>query len=148
LGGKAPQIDGKALGGYKIPGVATGGVIGTTGIDRGFAAGGVLKGYTPGKDIHVASSPMGPIGLSGGEGILRPEVMRAPGMTDLLHSANAAARLGGISGVKAMLREQAISLRDRTKGPIPPGEGIGFAKGGIVGGIPTVANFDGGGLFD
>src|SRR5690606_25097621 len=130
LGKKAPQINAGALRGFKIPGVATGGVVGRTGIERGYAAGGVLPGYTPGRDIHIAQSPMGPIGLSGGEGILRPEVMRVPGMTDFLHAANRQARHGGISGVKAMMRGTSLTAHRRSSISDYPAEGTYFNKGG------------------
>lgn len=45
-----------------------------------YAAGGVLPGYTPGRDIYDFYNPqVGTLRLSGGEGILRPEVVRALG---------------------------------------------------------------------
>ncbi|MFJ8384740.1 CHAP domain-containing protein [Streptomyces sp. NPDC094438] len=52
-----------------------------------FAHGGVVPGYSPGRDIVPAV-------LSPGEGILRPEVVRALG-PDVIHAWNRAARLGG-----------------------------------------------------
>ena len=46
----------------------------------GFAAGGVLPGYTPGRDVHEFFSPTaGLLALSGGEAIMRPEFTRAVG---------------------------------------------------------------------
>jgi phage-related protein len=154
LGDKAPQINASGLRAFMIPGVATGGIINKGGIDRGYAAGGILPGYTPGRDIHIAQSPMGPIGLSGGEGILRPEVMRVPGMADFLHSANHSARHGGIPAVKNMMnrinnRHRGMESMERLKA-IADMEGIpgrGFKNGGIVNGVRTVANFGDGGIF-
>lgn len=130
---------------YKIPGVATGGIVGSSGIDRGYAAGGILPGYSPGRDIYIAQSPLGPIGLSGGEGILRPEVMRTPGMANFLHGANKRARRGGISAVRDWIFGGSVpGQANINRNTAIPGEGIAFARGGI---IPTVANFDGGGIF-
>lgn len=51
-------------------------------VPKAFAAasGGVLPGYTPGRDVHRFYSPTGGImDLSGGEGIARPEIVRAVG---------------------------------------------------------------------
>lgn len=45
-----------------------------------FAEGGVLPGYTPGRDVHRFYSPTGgQLDLSGGEAIMRPEFTRAMG---------------------------------------------------------------------
>lgn len=52
-----------------------------------FAHGGVVEGYAPGRDIVPAV-------LSPGEGVLRPEVVRALGPATI-HAWNRAARLGG-----------------------------------------------------
>jgi murein DD-endopeptidase MepM/ murein hydrolase activator NlpD len=56
----------------------------------------VLPGYTPGRDVHNFRSADGRIGLnlSGGEGILRPEVVRSLG-TGTIDLLNRAARVGG-----------------------------------------------------
>ncbi|WP_280392901.1 hypothetical protein [Nocardia wallacei] len=78
-----------------------------------FARGGILPGYTPGRDVHrfvsVANPGVG-LDLSGGEGIARPEVVRAlgPGRWGAM---NAAARAGGVDGVRRF---------------------FGFASGGII----------------
>ncbi|ETT24886.1 tail tape measure protein [Rhodococcus rhodochrous ATCC 21198] len=72
-----------------------------------YARGGVLPGYTPGRDVHDFYSPSGlHIGLSGGEAILRPEAARAlgPGGVD---SINAAARVGGPEAVRRELGQYA-----------------------------------------
>ncbi|MFE1430376.1 phage tail tape measure protein [Streptomyces fungicidicus] len=79
-----------------------------------FAAGGILPGYTPGRDVHTFYSPTaGWLGLSGGEAIMRPEVTRALGSSGV-NALNAAARSGGVGAVRRQL---------------------GFAGGGIFGGI-------------
>lgn len=64
----------------------------------GYATGGVLPGYSPGKDIYHFYSPDGggAIALSGGEAIMRPEWVRAVGGPAAVHRMNAAAR--GSSG--------------------------------------------------
>lgn len=68
-----------------------------------FATGGVLPGYTPGRDVHRFVSPTGGVlDLSGGEPIMRPEFGRVVG-TGWVNSMNAAARSGGVSGVRRAL---------------------------------------------
>lgn len=60
-----------------------------------FARGGVLPGYTPGRDVHSFYSPTaGRLNLSGGEGIMRPEFVRAVGGKKGIDRLNAAARRG------------------------------------------------------
>ena len=78
-----------------------------------FATGGVMPGYTPGRDVHLVPSVAGPVALSGGEAIMRPEWTRAVG-AEYVHAMNAAARRGGVQGVRSVL---------------------GFADGGIFSGI-------------
>lgn len=68
-----------------------------------FASGGVMPGYTPGRDVHQFYSPTGGLlELSGGEPILRPEVGRVLGH-GWVHGINAAARSGGTHGVESFL---------------------------------------------
>lgn len=70
--------------------------------------GGILSGYSPGRDIHEFSSPTGGrLNLSGGEGILRPEAVRAMG-SQKFNSLNAAARRGGVSAVRETLRSEPV----------------------------------------
>jgi tape measure domain-containing protein len=83
----------------------------------GYASGGVLPGYTPGKDIYhfVSHDGGGRLALSGGEAIMRPEWVRAIGGPRMVDAMNRAA-----SGHR----------------PIPGGDvGIdgyrGFAPGGV-----------------
>ncbi|MFF1655802.1 transglycosylase SLT domain-containing protein [Streptomyces sp. NPDC058255] len=78
-----------------------------------FATGGIMPGYTPGRDVHMVPSTSGPVALSGGEAIMRPEWTRAVG-PGYVASMNAAARSGGVQGVQSML---------------------GFKDGGIFSGI-------------
>lgn len=90
------------------------GIVGADEIDKvpKFASGGVLPGYTPGRDVHMFVSPTGgALALSGGEAIMRPEVTRAMG-TAGVDRLNAAARSGGVSGVREVL---------------------GYSRGGVLG---------------
>ncbi|MGM7422787.1 phage tail tape measure protein [Cellulosimicrobium sp. CpK407] len=60
-----------------------------------FATGGVLPGYTPGRDVHSFYSPTaGRLDLSGGEAIMRPEWTRAVGGPAAVARMNSAARTG------------------------------------------------------
>ena len=69
----------------------------------GFASGGIMPGYTPGRDVHEFYSPTaGRLSLSGGEPILRPEAGRVLG-AGWVHGINAAARSGGVNGVQSFL---------------------------------------------
>lgn len=84
----------------KLPGIKT---IPAMAVPKGFATGGILPGYTPGKDVHRFVSPTGGLlDLSGGEAIMRPEVTRAVGRGGI-NALNAAARTGGVQGVQALL---------------------------------------------
>lgn len=79
------------------------------------ATGGILDGYSPGIDNHRFYSPTGgTLDLSGGEAVMRPEFTSAVG-PNWIHGANAAARGGGVAGVKNYLG--------------------GFDGGGIIGAI-------------
>lgn len=60
-----------------------------------FAKGGVLPGYTPGRDVHEFYSPSGGrLSLSGGEAIMRPEFTRAVGGAAGVARLNQMARSG------------------------------------------------------
>ncbi|WP_053085118.1 phage tail tape measure protein [Streptomyces leeuwenhoekii] len=82
---------------------------------KGFATGGVLPGYTPGRDVHLAA-------LSGGEAVMRPEWTRAVG-PGYVHTMNAAARSGGVGAIRRMI-----------SGGLPA-----FADGGIFGWVKGAA---------
>ncbi|MGW2246592.1 peptidoglycan DD-metalloendopeptidase family protein [Streptomyces hirsutus] len=72
-------------------------------LPKGFASGGILPGYTPGRDVHRFVSPTGGVlDLSGGEAIMRPEVTQVMGRSGV-NALNAAARQGGVAGVQALL---------------------------------------------
>lgn len=64
-------------------------------VKLGFAGGGVMPGYTPGRDVHQFYSPTaGRLDLSGGEAIMRPEWTRAVGGPRAVAQMNAAAKSG------------------------------------------------------
>lgn len=71
---------------------------------QNYATGGILPGYTPGRDVHSFVSPTGGrLNLSGGEAIMRPEWTAAVG-PDFVNQMNAAARMGGVDGVRRAMR--------------------------------------------
>lgn len=96
-------------------------VAGLVGLDKlqeiKFATGGVLPGYTPGRDPYTFIEPRTGmrIGLSGGEAIMRPEFTAVMGV-DSIEALNRAARQGGKAGVARMLGE---------------GAQFAFARGGV-----------------
>jgi len=68
------------------------------------ATGGVLPGYTPGRDVHVFTSPtLGDLHLSGGEAVMRPEFTAALGEHEV-NRLNLLARTKGIQGVRNEMR--------------------------------------------
>lgn len=84
----------------------------------GYATGGVLPGYTPGKDVHQFFSPTaGRLNLSGGEAVMRPEWTRAVGPA-LVHAWNRLSRSQGVAGVR---------------------RAMGFKDGGILGRVQSFA---------
>lgn len=87
----------------------SGGSSGQTAPGLTMATGGVVPGYTPGRDVALAA-------VSGGEAVMRPEWQRAVGR-DQIEAWNAAARRGGVDAVRRML---ASDYRG------------GYARGGIV----------------
>lgn len=66
------------------------------------ASGGILPGFSPGRDDLFFSGPAGNLALSGGEAIMRPEWTRAIG-ANAIDRMNAAARTGGVAGVRSLL---------------------------------------------
>ncbi|WP_068925042.1 NlpC/P60 family protein [Planobispora rosea] len=104
------KADGRVIG-YKIPGQ-----------QEARATGGILPGYTPGKDVHHFVSPTaGRLALSGGEAVMRPEWTRAVGAA-YVDKMNAAARRGGVAAVA-----KAMGIAGDPGGVAP-----GFAGGGII----------------
>jgi len=81
-----------------------------------FATGGILPGYTPGRDVHLAA-------LSGGEAIMRPEWTRAMG-PGYVNSMNALAARGGVPAVQRAMG-----------GALPA-----YNAGGIFGWVGSAAN--------
>lgn len=65
------------------------------GVTPKFATGGIIPGYTPGRDPYT-------IGVSGGEAVMRPEWTRAVG-SDYVNQANQVARREGVAGLKKRL---------------------------------------------
>lgn len=70
----------------------------------GYASGGVLPGYTPGRDVHRFINPETGAGLalSGGEAIMRPEFVKAVGGEAEIHRLNRAAINGTMRHPTAM----------------------------------------------
>ena len=100
-----------------------------------YASGGVLPGYTPGRDPYtfVELSTGMRIGLGGGEAILRPEATRALG-PQWVDSVNRAARSGGQQAVERTLTHSHFA----SGGIIDLGN---FANGGftnLAGGLSAV----------
>lgn len=92
----------------------------------GYAHGGVLPGYTPGRDVHDFYSPTGGvIHLSGGEAIMRPEWTRAVGGEKTVARMNAMAKAGKLD--KDLM---AIGLSHGTLGA--------FANGGVIGAMANI----------
>lgn len=103
--------------------VTTNSTSGTVAHEGGnYATGGILPGYTPGRDVHHFYSPSaGSLNLSGGESIMRPEWTRAVGPA-VVHAWNRLSRSRGVAGVR-----QAMGFKD---GGILGGS---YASGGITG---------------
>ncbi|GGW80864.1 hypothetical protein [Streptomyces griseoloalbus] len=103
-----------------------------------FASGGIMPGYTPGRDVHRFVSPTGGrLELSGGEAIMRPEFTRAVG-AGFVGTMNSIARSHGAQGVKAAL---APMLGGNP--PTPTDTSLRYAGGGIY----PVQRFADGGIF-
>lgn len=70
------------------------------GVDWQFASGGVMPGYTPGRDVHDFVSPTaGRLRLSGGEAVMRPEWTAAMG-SDYVNQMNSLAARGGVNAIR------------------------------------------------
>lgn len=107
------------------------GIKGRLGHIAKFAEGGVLPGYTPGRDIYAA--PMA--AFSGGEAIMRPEFTKGVGR-GWVDRMNLIARQSGVEGVRRWMGQMG-------------GEGMAFAKGGVMpGGGVIVQRFGLGGILE
>lgn len=98
----------------------------------GYATGGVLPGYTPGKDVHrFHSATGGTLDLSGGEAIMRPEWTRAVGGPAAVEQMNAAARSG-------KLRKKSLNDPKTSHGHAHYANGgvwgtpLAYAQGGVL----------------
>jgi hypothetical protein len=84
----------------------------------GYATGGVLPGYTPGRDVHqFYSRTAGSLHLSGGEAVMRPEWTRAVGPA-MVNAWNRLSRSQGVGAVR---------------------KAMGFKDGGILGRVQSFA---------
>ncbi|WP_109030172.1 hypothetical protein [Streptomyces rubrogriseus] len=111
-----------------------------------FASGGIMPGYTPGRDVHTFYSPTGGgLALSGGEAIMRPEFTRAVG-AGFVNTMNSVAKSRGSQGVKAALAPvfggnpstpTDTSLKYASGGTFPMQR---FADGGVFGWIKDKAS--------
>jgi hypothetical protein len=103
-----------------------------------FASGGIMPGYTPGRDVHKFVSPTGgQLELSGGEAIMRPEFTRAVG-SGFVGAMNSIARSRGAQGVKAALAP--VFGGNPTT---PTDRSLRYAGGGVY----PVQRFEDGGIF-
>jgi len=129
-----------------------------------YAEGGVLPGYTPGRDVHSFHSPTaGRLDLSGGEAIMRPEWTRAVGGKKAVDEMNSKARRGFASG--GVIGNSNIRQADRKKSGIAKevesnntggllgqvgkffADPIGFVKAGATNAISGLMGGIGGGAF-
>ncbi len=103
------------------------------------ASGGVMPGWSPGRDIHQFFSPTGGrLDLSGGEAVMRPEFTRAVGGPDGVAALNRAAVAGRLpshafagGGIIDWLGSAASSVGDFVSG----------VAGGIKNAVINVASF-------
>ncbi|GHD70121.1 hypothetical protein GCM10010317_076740 [Streptomyces mirabilis] len=101
-----------------------------------FASGGIMPGYTPGRDVHKFVSPTGgALELSGGEAIMRPEFTRAVG-SGFVGAMNSIAKSRGAQGVKA-----ALAPAFGGNPSMPTDRSLRYANGGIT------QRFGDGGIF-
>lgn len=93
----------------------------------GYASGGVLPGYTPGRDVHKFINPITGQGLhlSGGEAIMRPEWTQAIGGPSEVARQNRAAITGQLG------KEEKKALRD-SHHALGGVFDLAFAGGGVI----------------
>ncbi|WP_206301454.1 hypothetical protein [Streptomyces sp. V2] len=92
-----------------------------------FEDGGIMPGYTPGRDVHKFMSPTGGgLELSGGESFFRPEFTRGVG-SGFVATMNHIAKSQGAQGVRAALAPVLGGNPDT-----PVDRSLRYADGGIV----------------
>ncbi|WP_018119420.1 phage tail tape measure protein [Corynebacterium mastitidis] len=108
-------------------------------VDLSFATGGVMPGYTPGRDVHHFTSPTGGrLHLSGGEAIMRPEWTRAVGGPKAVESMNRAAQNGTfVSRYSNDSPQNPLNKGIAAMGAYPE---QAFAGGGVIGSITALVN--------
>ena len=107
------------------------------------ATGGVLPGYTPGKDVHRFWSPTGGrLDLSGGEAVMRPEWVRMIGGPAVVDAMNRAAEHGGYAD-GGILGKLADLAHGALKAVIDP---VGMVKNMIGGPVRSLLAKVGGGM--
>ncbi|MDX3520682.1 hypothetical protein [Streptomyces scabiei] len=109
-----------------------------------FASGGIMPGYTPGRDVHKFVSPTGgQLEMSGGEAIMRPEFTRAVG-SGFVGTMNRIAKSRGAQGVKAALAPvfggNPVTHTDTSLRYAGGGVVQKFEDGGIFGWIGSAAS--------
>jgi phage-related protein len=101
-----------------------------------FAQGGVLPGYTPGRDPHKFYSPTGgALEMSGGEAIMRPEFTRGVG-PGFVSYFNHLAKSGGAGRVREALAPVLGGNDQRS----PTDRSLRYKDGGIFGWIGSAAS--------
>ena len=112
------------IGGYNWLAKKIGGsTLGRIPLPKGFKTGGVLPGYTPGRDVHrFYSATGGVLDLSGGEAVMRPEFTRLVGGKRGVDSLNAMARAGKLpfqahagGGIIGWIKSKAAKVWDWVK---------------------------------
>lgn len=107
-------------------------------VNLAFASGGILPGYTPGRDVHSFVSPTaGRLDLSGGEAIMRPEWTKRVGAAGV-GLLNAAARKGGAAlenAMQAVMGGQHGPHRKFFLGGVMP------LQGGVVTGVHAASQY-------
>ena len=98
-----------------------------------YASGGVLPGYTPGRDVHNFVSPTGGrLALSGGEAIMRPEWTRAVCGPAAVERMNRAARSGKLGKSRLGDGERKELRQAHARGGVISLPSQAFANGGVV----------------
>lgn len=132
--GLAPLPEAGMIGGAPTAQHSQGNGLGGAQRRSGYAKGGVLPGYTPGRDVHrFVSNTGGTLDLSGGEAIMRPEFTRLVGGKKGVDDINKRAirgeafATGGVFG-----RQNGGAFRRNIGGKIQKKADIG---GDLLGGI-------------